>query len=108
MTVHSISYATRYEPDLLRWARAYAARNGLTVRAVLNAALAEYAARRDQTGASPLPQLHFRRGHPSAPTIERQRALMRVDPRGRRSRSNWDSRARPSQAPTTAATGTCE
>lgn len=82
----SVSYATTWDPALLNWARRYAVRTGLTIRAVLNAALAEYAARRDQTGASPLPQLHFRRGHPPAALIERQHELLRVDPRGRRAR----------------------
>lgn len=80
-----VSYATVWDPDLLAWARAYAARHALTVRAVLTA-LAEYAARRDQTGASPAPQLHYRRGHPPASVLERQVGLLRVDPRGRKLR----------------------
>lgn len=79
------SYATRWEPDLLQWVRAYARQHGLTVRVVLNAAVAEYAARRDQTSAGPEPQLHHTRGHPPANVRDRQGRLMRVDPRGRRS-----------------------
>lgn len=81
-----VSYATRWDFDLLSWARAYAARHGLTVRAVLNAALAEYAARREQTAAPAAPQLHYRRGHPPASVLKRQALILKVDPRGRRSR----------------------
>lgn len=92
MSIRSVSYATMWDPELLAWARRYATLHGLTVRAVLNAALAEYAARREQTKAPPAPQLHFRRGHPPSSTLERQRDLVRVDPRGRRWRRD-DGRA---------------
>lgn len=84
--VGRLSYTTEWDAALIEWARAYAVRNGLTVRAVLNAALAEYAAVRDQTDASPAPHLHHRRGHPSAATVQRQQEILRVDPRGRRCR----------------------
>jgi hypothetical protein len=81
-----MSYATMWDAELLAWARGYASRHNLTVRVVLNAALAEYAARRDQTDAPPAPQLHYRRGHPPASVSERQGRLLRVDSRGRRAR----------------------
>lgn len=82
----TLSYATRWDPELLRWVRTYASRHQLTIRVVLNAALAEYAARREQTDAPPAPKLHYRRGHPPASVLERQADLLRADPRGRRSR----------------------
>lgn len=82
--VDVVPYATRWDPELLRWVRTYASRQRLTVRVVLNAALAEYAARREQTNASPAPQLHYRRGHPPSSLVERQNILLQVDPRGRR------------------------
>lgn len=75
-----------FESADYRWARAYALAHGLRLKSVLNAALAEYAARRQQTEAGPEPQLHYRRGHPSAELMGRQQQLMRGSRRGRKLR----------------------
>lgn len=75
-----------FESGEYQWARDYARAHGLNLRSVLNAALAEYAARRQQTPMGPAPQLQFRRGHPSAELTRRQRALIAGSIRGRKLR----------------------
>lgn len=80
----TIVATVEYEAPTYAWARAYAQQHKLNLRAVLNAALAEYAARRQQTQAGPEPQLHYRRGHPSAEITRRQRALVVGSKRGRK------------------------
>lgn len=77
---------SEYDGTTYEWARAYARAHGLNLRSVLNAALAEYAARRQQTDTGPEPQLHYRRGHPSAELTRRQQQLMRGSRRGRKLR----------------------
>lgn len=68
------------------WARGYAQAHRLSLRAVINSALAEYAARRRQTDSGPQPKLHFQRGHPSAEITRRQRELTTGSTRGRKLR----------------------
>lgn len=70
----------------VRGLRAYAQAHLLNLRSVLHAALADYAARRQQTDTGPEPQLHFRRGHPSAEVTRHQRELLAGSTRCRRLR----------------------
>ena len=73
-----------YPVELLAWAREYALAHDLRLRAVLTAALAEYAAKREQRAdVGPQPQLHYRRGHPPAGVEAQQRALLVASRRGR-------------------------
>jgi hypothetical protein len=80
----TLAYAGAFEADSLTWMRSYARRHRLSLRVVMNAAVAEYAARRTQSATGPEPQLKFTRGYPTRELMDRQRHLMRVDPRGRR------------------------
>lgn len=73
-----------YPSHLMAWARHYALAHKLRLRAVLAAALGEYAAKRQQRPeVGPTPQLHYRRGHPTADVEAEQRALLSASPRGR-------------------------
>ncbi len=77
---------SEYDGITYGWTRAYARAHHLSLRTVLNAALAEYAARRQQTDTGPEPQLHFRRGHPPAELTRRQQQLLLGSRRGRKLR----------------------
>lgn len=81
-----------YDCITYEWAREYARTHGLNLRSVLNAALAEYAARRQQTQTGPEPQLHYGRGHPSAEITRRQRELVVGSKRGRKLREPSEAR----------------
>jgi hypothetical protein len=87
VTAKNTTVATfEFERADYTWARGYAQAHKLSLRAVINSALAEYAARRQQTDTGPEPQLHFRRGHPSAEATRRQRELLAGSTRGRKLR----------------------
>lgn len=86
MSREVVAYTSRYERELLQSARVFALRAGVTVKVVLNSALAEYLARREQTGAGAIPNLQYGRGQPSRAVRAPQAQLLHVDPRGRRVR----------------------
>ncbi len=75
---------SRYPIEMADAARIYARAHGLSMKVVLAAALAEYLARRADHTVGPAPQLHYRRGRPTAQLIAFQARLMHVDHRGRK------------------------
>jgi hypothetical protein len=74
----------RYAQTLADDAHRYALAHSLSLNALLSMALAEYLAKRRESGAVPAPQLHYRKGHPPADLVRLQQELMRRDPRGRK------------------------
>lgn len=91
-----------YPAHLLKWARKYALAHKLRLRAVLAAALGEYAAKRKQRPeVGPEPQLHYQRGHPSAAVEAEQQALLSASTRGRSLRRRGYARSpqQPSHVP---------
>lgn len=81
-----VAATTRFERALLDQARRFAIARELSLQGVLNSALAEYLAKRCDTGYRSEPQLHFQRGRPPAYLDSRQAALLARSPRGRRLR----------------------
>jgi hypothetical protein len=74
----------RYPQTVAEQAHDYALAHGLSLNALLSMALAEYLAKRRESGAVPAPQLHYRKGHPPAELVRLQQELMQRDPRGRK------------------------
>ena len=78
---------SRYPAEMADAARAYARGHRLSMKVLLAAALAEYLAKRADPKVGPAPQLHYRRGRPTAELIAFQARLMHVDHRGRKIRA---------------------
>jgi hypothetical protein len=74
----------RYPQTIANEAHDYAIAHGLSLNALLAMALAEYLAKRREGDGTPVPQLHYRKGHPPADLVRLQQQLMRRDPRGRK------------------------
>lgn len=74
----------RYPQSIVDAAHEYAIAHGLSLNALLSMALAEYLAKRRESGAAAAPQLHYRKGHPPAELVRLQQELMQRDPRGRK------------------------
>jgi hypothetical protein len=89
-----VQMCARYPMELVQDAHTYALEHELSLNVLLSAALAEYLAKREQGDGDPTPQLHYRRGHPSASAVKRQEELMKVDHRGRKLRG-WSHSERP-------------
>jgi len=81
-----VQMCARYPTELAQEAHEFALTHALSLNVVLAAALAEYLAKRAQGNGDPVPQLRYRRGHPSAGALRRQAELMAVDHRGRKLR----------------------
>ena len=78
------AYSGAFDQEVLERARSYAVEHRLSLQAVMNAAVAEYCAKREDAATGPAPQLHYRRGSPPRAVLQRAQALLLRDPRGRK------------------------